>query len=206
MECSYCGYDVEDEWKFCPRCGSRLKKGMFSDIFSRVEREMKEMDKLFERNLEFRDLSPWFKQIPKGRGFSIKITQTSGEKPKVSIRTFGDMKIKDVEKEIGKLGLKELKHKEGTKLGKGIKEIVRKPKVTEEPKTEIRRVGDKIVVEMDLPGVGSEKDIEIKTLENSIEVKALAGDKAYFKILTKPPHSNITNHRLAEGKLHLEIS
>ena len=78
-------------------------------------------------------------------------------------------------------------------------------KTTEEPKTCVRRLGDNIVVEVKLPDVKDEGDIEVKSLENSIEVKAMAGDKAYFKILTKPPQTGILRKSFKKGILYLEL-
>ncbi len=212
MRCPNCGSRVEEDWEFCPRCGNRLKGDIFTDVFSRIEREFKEMDRMFERNFEVFDLSPFFTKPMKGRGFSIRITQTSGEKPKISVKTFGDVDRKEIEEEMKRLGFRDKVKAVGSKIRE-----IREPreerklsltgaKVTEEPKTSVRRIGDKIVVEVELPGVRDMRDIEVRSLENSIEVKAIAGDKAYFKILTKPPQTSILNKRFKDGILYLELA
>ncbi len=206
MRCPRCGSEVSDEWHYCPECGFDLKHGNdmvrrpFMDmdsIFSMIEKEMKEVDKLFDKELEFFDLTPWFKKGKKG--FTIRISHESGKKPEVVVKTFGDVDKSRIEKEVyNRFGIKPEKQ--------GVVEIERKPpKITEEPKTDVKRIGDKLYVDIYLPDVKSEQDIEIKNLENSVEVKALAGEKAYFKILTKPPEAKISGHDFRNGVLHMEF-
>jgi HSP20 family molecular chaperone IbpA len=206
MRCPNCREEVSERWKFCPKCGSRLERerDIFSDIFERMDHELKEMDKVFERNLEVFDLSPFFRKPTKSSGFSIKISRSGDEKPKVSVKTFGDVDREEVESEMEKLGFRETpKLERAVVKEKGIS--LESAKMTEEPETCVRRVGDKIVVEVKLPGVMDTKDIEVKTLENSIEVKAMAGDKAYFKILTKPGKANVVRKYFENGILRVEL-
>jgi HSP20 family molecular chaperone IbpA len=63
-------------------------------------------------------------------------------------------------------------------------------KSTEEPETKIERKGNRQTINIKLPGVKKE-DIEIKRLENSIEIKAFTGDKAYFKLIPVPSNAAI---------------
>jgi len=177
-----------------------------------MRQEMKGMDKMFERDFEVFDLSPFFRKPMKGRGFSIKITRSSGKEPKVSVKTFGDVDKKEVEEEVKGLGFRERLGEPKPKITE-VKEpeVVEKrvcisgAKTTEEPKTSVRRIGERIVVEIELTDVKDERDIEVKSLENSIEVKAKAGDKAYFKILTKPLQTRVLEKRFKKGILYLEL-
>ncbi|MEK6918204.1 MAG: hypothetical protein AABW51_04620 [Nanoarchaeota archaeon] len=73
-----------------------------------------------------------------------------------------------------------------------------------EPTTSIRRLANKVVYEIDIPGVESIKDISIVKLENSIEIKAIAKDKAYSKLI--PIDLPIKNFKLDHNKLVLELS
>ena len=207
MKCSRCGSEVDERWGYCPRCGSRLgrERDLFSDVFERMEHELKNMDRSFERNFEVLDLSPFFRKPTTSGGFSIRISRRGNEKPKVSVKTFGDVERKDVESEIGRLGFKEIPKKEKSKEIGDDKACFEAAKRTEEPETSVRNIGGKIVVEVKLPGVKDSKDIEVKSLENSIEVKAMAGEKAYFKILKKPPKANVVSKNFERGVLKIEI-
>ena len=52
-----------------------------------------------------------------------------------------------------------------------------------QPETNVRRFSNKVVYEIDIPGVESIKDVSISQLENSIEIKAVAKKNAYEKII-----------------------
>jgi HSP20 family molecular chaperone IbpA len=216
MRCANCGRETDARWKFCPSCGAELEikeRALFGDVFERMEREMSEMNKALEKNFEFADLIPMFPKNTKpmrGSGFSIKITQGTGHKPKVSIQTFGDVPKKAIEKEADKMGF-------GDRISKAIRPektessgaqgiCFDSAKHTEEPVTCMKKVGSKTLVEIKLPGVRNANDIEVKKLENSIEVKAIAGEKAYFKILTKPPETSIFNQTFKNGVLTIELA
>ncbi len=69
----------------------------------------------------------------------------------------------------------------------------------------MRRIDSKVIVNIELPGVKA-SDIQITQRQESIEVKAFAGEKAFFKILTKPAQFRITSKKFEKGKLHLEFS
>jgi len=215
MNCSRCGSKIEKDWGFCPRCGSRTSGDFFEGIFSRMRKEIAEMNRLFEKDIEAFDLSPWFRDMqksriffhPKSSGFSIKIVQSGGKKPEISVRTFGDMDREKVKREIEGMG--ELR-REPVPVGikperQEARRPLREPTSTEEPKTSIKRSLSGVTVEMELPGVKSEEDIEICELENSLEVKAFAGGKAYFKIITKPPKFRLAKKSFQKGTLRMEF-
>ncbi len=211
----------------------------FEEIFSRMRKELAEMNKLLEKDIEAFDLSPWFRDMerqnslkeggeatfrpkiqPKGSGFSIKIIQSGGEKPKVSVRTFGDVDKEKLRKEMGELGTWQNGPKEGGDAGESAfsrqsgakaanpqqKVLIRESMKTEEPKTSVAKTASKVVVSLELPGVKSPEDIEVSELESSVEVKALAHDKAYFKILTKPSQFRLSRKSFQNGVLQMEFS
>jgi HSP20 family molecular chaperone IbpA len=209
-------------------------RDLFSNIFGKFKNAFSEfgsMDRMSEKDMEALDLSPRFRKasqqkrgmenISAGpgqkRGFTVHITRGTGMPPKVSMNTYGDVDKEKLEKEINerfgipvntaeaeKKGEKEVSKTGGFKLPSfGRKRL---PLTTEEPKADIRRVGQKVMVDINLPGVKSEADIDIKMLESSIEVRAVSRDKAYFKILTKPPQFRVNDKTFEEGVLHLEFS
>lgn len=73
----------------------------------------------------------------------------------------------------------------------------------EEPKTNLRRIEDKVIYEISIPGVESINDVSIVKLENSIEVKAISKEKAYVKRI--PVTLDISRYNLSNGKLFLEL-
>jgi len=224
MRCRRCGSDAKEGWKFCPSCGSAIEKperserpresDLFTDVFERMEKEMGEMNRSFERNFEVIDLSPFFQKSTKplrGSGFSIRISHSGDGKPKVDVQTFGDVNRKQVESEASRLGFRErlaktLRPERPREEAKPKGVCFAGAKTTEEPETCVRNVAGRIVADIKLLGVKNAGDIEIRQLENSIEVRAIAGDKAYFKILTKPPQKNIANQGFSNGVLKIEFA
>ena len=82
-----------------------------------------------------------------------------------------------------------------------LKKISELPK--KEPKTSLKRFGDKIIYEIEMPEVKSLNDVLINNLENSIEIKAIGESAVYSK--TIPINMPITNQELSQGKLILEL-
>jgi HSP20 family molecular chaperone IbpA len=222
MICRRCGKKAEKGWRYCPNCGLGVEhhsRSIFDDIFSRFRREFKDMDKMFDKDFEVLDLSPLIRnfQKPRGSGFSIKITRRGREQPKVDIQTFGNVDRNVVRKEAAEemkaLGIRPSVAGQSERQEKPVEkpQVFERPapkpaKFTEEPKTQVRSIGTKVMVEMDLPEVKNESDIEVNDLESSVEVRARAGDKAYFKIITKPARFSVTSKHFEDGKLHLELS
>ena len=218
MKCQNCGAEVDRKWKFCPKCGAPVKRRSIFDLFSRdifsVNRQIKQMEREMselERSFETLDISPMLRKSAKARGFTIRIERRNREKPEVSVETFGDVDKNRLEKEIREqLGenapvtLSPVEKKEHRPSGLPKSRPI--PGETSEPKTEIRRVDSKVIVDMDVPGVKDEDDIEINELEESVEVRAYAGNRAYFKIITKPPEFSLSSKSLSNEKLHLEFS
>ncbi|HKL24427.1 MAG TPA: zinc ribbon domain-containing protein [Candidatus Nanoarchaeia archaeon] len=73
-----------------------------------------------------------------------------------------------------------------------------------EPSTSVKRFSDKILYEINLPGIESQKELSITKLENSIEVRAKSKNNSYFKVI--PIDSPITGYNFTKGKLSLEFS
>jgi len=75
-----------------------------------------------------------------------------------------------------------------------------------EPNTEIKRLGEKIIVNMELPGIKTIDDIQIDRIYNSSEIKAFGKDKGYFKILNIPRKYKLIKKNLNKEKLELVFS
>lgn len=94
---------------------------------------------------------------------------------------------------------------EPKKVEPKIKKPLRIPKVTEEPETKIERFGNKQIIQVKLPEVKSQDDIEIDVLEQSIEIRAFAGDKEYFKVIPIPSDAEISKKEFKNNVLKLEV-
>ncbi|NOX71949.1 MAG: zinc ribbon domain-containing protein [Candidatus Micrarchaeota archaeon] len=212
MKCPNCGSWIESGWRYCPSCGNPIgRKGDFADIsrlFAEIENELqKTMNDMMESSFEAFDTRPLFETKRKGRGFSIRITTKNGQRPDISIKTFGNIDPKEVQKWVTK-SVKMIPEENSKDIDSNKKTALddkKPPKVTEEPVTNVRRMGDSVVMELRMPEVVSEDNIEVRDLESSIEVRARAGDKLYFKILTKPENFKLVNYKFSDGYLFLEL-
>ncbi len=82
------------------------------------------------------------------------------------------------------------KRKNKFEIRPGEKPLERTPEgKVEEPKTEIIDKDGYRIIRIKLPGVKSENNIEIKRLEESIEIRARSKDKTYFKIIPVKPRN-----------------
>ncbi len=81
---------------------------------------------------------------------------------------------------------------------------VLKSKVVE-PKTVMKNLGDRFIVEVELPGV-AERDVILAEHQESLEIKARSKKAAYFKIIPVPQGFSQLSQHFQDGKLVLEFS
>jgi HSP20 family molecular chaperone IbpA len=213
--CQRCKEKVSNKYSFCPHCGNLFGKkkedgygmlgiddemelqqnpfevllgGMGSSVLNKmfggaVKMLEKELEKEFKNQNQNQNM-------PQRTNFEIIINgkRINPENIKFTQRII-EPENKPKKKATPKMSTESLK------------KISKLPK--KEPSTNIRRLANKIIYELDIPGVKSMEDISITRLENSIEVKAVAESKAYSKII--PINLPITNYELSDGKLILEL-
>ncbi len=206
-ECRKCGKKINEKYRFCPYCGSTDNKfddenwGMlgrddfmnpnnfqlpsgFNMIFNSLMKNLsKQLNNMYDESRKNSDSKL------KKEGMSISISTSGNNPPKIKINSFGNEKgeIKKIPGQFSKENAKKF-----VSLSK------------KEPKTNIRRLSNRVIYEMEIPSVKSLKDISIIKLENSIEIKAIGKNKAYFKRI--PVNLPIINYDLSEGKLILEFN
>ncbi len=194
--CPNCGEKLKDEWSFCPRCGEELNESEFEidivpfrNMLDNIDKEFERIDKMVDEDFKM----PAFKIKPMAGGISITL-HAGDERPQVEVKTSGNYKRMEPE----------IRNKLGVAAGKGSKFRVKTAKVTEEPESEIKTVGGRQIILIKLPGVKKPGDIEVKRLDQSVEVKAFAGDKAYFKLIPVSGDAEISES-FKDGSLRLEI-
>jgi rRNA maturation protein Nop10 len=194
-KCKNCGEKVKDEWEFCPYCGEETtasRSNPFENVFEDVEDEFKRIDKMFGSDFfKFPDLDT--KMTRDDNGINIIITSGTGREPKIQVKTSDN--FKNLEPEIKRnLGVRPVE-----------KSVRKVSKVTEEPETEIKTSQNKQVIQIKLPEIKSFKDVEVKKLEQSLEIKAFTKNKTYFKLIPIPSNSEILNKELKNNVLKIEV-
>ncbi len=217
-KCQRCKRKIDEKYSFCPYCGSRMYSddeekndwGMLgrNDSVSSPTNEIRlplGFNTLF--NSLMKNLSREFDEQLKRNYFGDNKNPKKVKKDNVSISisTFGNGPPRIKVTQGGKNPKIKIKENEKTKLNTFTKDQIKKfttlPK--EEPTTDIRRLSNKVTYELKMPGVESIRDISIIKLENSIEIKAIAKNKSYTKLI--PINLPIKNYNLSKGKLVLEL-
>lgn len=143
------------------------------------------------------------KQNIRKNGISISISTLGNKPPEIKVQSFGNPKNMEISRQDN---LEELENElmeapQKTFSEKALKKFSSLPR--KEPKTDIRRLSDKVVYEIKIPGVDSLENVSIIKLEDSIEIKAVAKEKSYFKII--PINLPLIDYRISKGKLVLEL-
>lgn len=209
-KCQNCGSEIAKNSNFCQNCGAQTKKqedfGMLGkndfqqDDFFQMPKGVNFLVKSLIKSLDkqFKDLDKQmanensnFSPI-KRNGISISISTSPGKQPNI--------KINNLEKQPKNFQKKQVK-KQVKKLPKSIVKIGNLPK--KEPTTNVRRLSDRVIYEINIPGVNSINNVSINQLENNIEIKAITKDKAYIKLI--PLNLPILDYNFEKGKLVLEL-
>jgi len=225
-KCPRCARKIDKDYEFCPYCGFNIKKEedardfgflgrednfelpelgvgtqfgldkIFSSLLKQIDTQFKEMDRGLGGDMTPKKITKE-KLPPNARGISISITTSSNRKPEIKVRGFGpgfENRTENAQEPVKEIKRQEISEEKARKIAKLPKQ---------EAETNVRRLSNKIVYEISLPGIERQDNIIINKLENSIEIKAFSKDKVYFKLL--PVNLPIINHKLENEKLILEL-
>jgi HSP20 family molecular chaperone IbpA len=218
-ECGGCGKNISEKSNFCQYCGisqhdkrntsnknnygmlgeedSLNEFGNFSNsLFGGVGGKM--MGKMFENAMKILE-----KEIDKEMKRKNQQHRHNHQEPRTNFQLFiNGQKINTSENSKDKENKQNKQNMEINNLPTNIlKTFSGLPR--KNPKTEVRRFSDKVVYEINMPGVNSLKDISITKLENNIEIRGISKSKAYQKMI--PIDFPITAYNLSKGKLVLEF-
>lgn len=171
---------MKDRWNYCPQCGTNVNKRV--SISSLLSRQMDIM-----RNLMTRDDYEVQRIRPVRNALTIRIDS----------RGFGQPHVQVFPKPIAAQQKEPYQERRTERKLTG--EII-------EPKVNVKRLAREMIMTIPLPGVKSGADIELNRLEDSVEVRAFAGDKGYFKILNIPKNHRLVEKSLTDGKLNLKFA
>ena len=208
IKCKRCTEKIGKKYNFCPHCGFS-QKGKSSEffepsfdlgfpfnlltkkLFKDLEKQLQNLNISEEPTLDENfDVTEGF---PRNiMGISINIDTKNGN-PVIRVKSLDKNNKGFPEKSKIKIINPEITPEKAEKFANLPKK---------EPETQITRLTNKLIYEINLPGVQKE-DILIRRLENSIEIKAFSEDKAFTKII--PLSLPLLKSHLKEGKLTLEL-
>jgi HSP20 family molecular chaperone IbpA len=225
--CQRCGKKASKSDNFCPTCGTPLKKSKRKEDFGMLGEDdsFEEIDNIsnslfgkisgfggfgegFMNNMISNTMKMLEKEMQKeNRAQNQKNMNNNFPRTKVKLMING--------KEINLNGMdgngiegkprKENKKDKAMKFNGFSEEQAKKfsklPK--KEPKTDLKRIADKISYEIEMPGVNSFEDVSVLPLEKSIEIKAIAKENSYKKSI--PLNLPIIDYVFSKGLLVLEF-
>ena len=206
-KCKNCNRKIGRKYNFCPFCGYDSKKGNerdygllgIDDNLPKKEPEpplpfgmkglMKILPKLMEKMIKEIEQSEELQD-----NYKVFTTPNS---VKIHFSSLNSLPLVTTKKKLKTPIIKKLEISK-----EQIEKISKLPK--KEAKASVRRLSDKIVYEVEVPGVDSINNVIINQLENSIEIKAISEKKLYYKNLNiKLP---ILRYFLEKEILILELS
>jgi len=216
--CQRCGKKTSKSNSFCPSCGLPFGKkqrkeelGMLgeNDSFNQMDAFSNSIFGKLGGGMMNSMLNNAVKMLEKEMQREMQKgtkAQSQNNTPKTKIRLMINGKEINLGENMAQK--REIEKKEKPKQTKfktfSDEQIKKFSKLTKkEPKTDLKRIADKINYEIEIPGVESFEDISITPLENSIEIKAIGKEKAYSKSIRI--NLPIISYNFSKGLLVLEF-
>lgn len=211
QKCENCGSLNEKKFSFCSSCGNNLKN---------MKKEKDDFGLLGKDDYTENDLE---NQFPQNSTLTDKlIGSVFNSLMKNFDKQFKDQ-FKDIEKELDGAEIKNLPNGIRIKISgpfqtkqKSTRVVTPKTRTIdsdqlkrmstlprEKAKTNVKRLGNKIVYELTTPGVVSPQDIFISKLENGYEVKAIGEKKVFVNSI--PLNLPIKRYSIIKNKLSVEF-
>ena len=194
-KCPGCREKVEKKFRYCPYCGISFRQNEEKEDFGMLGKEdfMPELEQ--ELNQGFRMpfgidkiMNSLIKQLEKEMNNAERNSGSQGFKIQISAGNPQSKKM-PAQQEIINLSNEEAER--------------RRKLPRTEAESNIRRLSDRIVYEVNVPGVKSGKDVIITKLEDSIEIKAYSKDKCFVKVI--PFKVEVIGYYLKDNTLFLEL-
>lgn len=195
-KCFNCSRKVEKNFVFCPYCGKNLKREEDRRNFGFLGRddEVESLGLSPFNGLFNNFLSELSRQLNDSggdennlfrRGIKVNVHSLNG-KPMIKVAGVDheEAKIKNNLSEEDIVKMKNLPKKEA--------------------EASVRRLSNKIIYEIELPGVKSIKNVLINKLESGIEIRAFSDNISYFKVL--PINFPIIHYVFNKDKLVIEMN
>ena len=208
-KCENCGSGIEKNHSYCPVCGNSLvdkvKEKRDFGLLGKVDSEEVESplsqgvgitDKLINSmfNSLIKSFDKQFKNQFKDIEEDVERTEIKGFPNGIKIKISGPFAepIKRVQKKVvQKRVIDESQIQKMSSLPR------------EKAKTNVKRLGNKVVYELSTPGVISPEDVFVSKLESGYEIKAIGDKKIYVNSL--PVNLPIRKYSLMNNKLFVEF-
>lgn len=212
--CPKCNNKTQKNFEYCPHCGHDFNSNFHEEDYGILGKTDIIKEDMFEKSMNSPFIEKMFNQTLKMFEKQMRKMQEDSNQNKNqdqfqsntpikhNIQFFiNGEKISQENSQIRKRNIQPKKIKQNVMPKEKLDRLAKLPK--KEPSSKVRRIGAKIIYEINVPGVNDINDILINRLENSIEIKALSKDKVYSKTLNV--NLPIIRYRLDNGNLFLEL-
>lgn len=206
-KCENCGKNTIESSNFCPNCGSS---------FTNAKKEMNDFG-LLGKN-DFTD-QPNF--LPQNLGVTDKLFNSIFNSLMKNLDKQFQSQFKDLEKNLENAEIKTFpngirikisspqmqKQKEKRVVSKSpSEETMRKMSSLprEQAKSNMKRIGDKIIYEFTTPGITSPEDVFVSKLESGYEIKVVGNKKVYINNV--PLNLPLKRYTIQKNKLSVEFN
>lgn len=206
-KCNKCYEKINNSYDFCPHCGNPLKKSQDWGMLGKndMHNEFEDFSKTMFGGINNKIIGKMFGSAIKilEKEMQKEIKNTSNQKSnfqlfingkKINMTPQNTISQKPITKEIKKIPLNKFNNSQ-------IKKFSNLPR--KNLSANVKRLSNKIIYEIEMPGVNSIKDISITKLENSIEIKAIGKNNSYFKLIKL--NLPIVHYEINKGKFILEL-
>ena len=218
-KCENCDEKIGNNYRYCPSCGAPLSDDAKEEDGGMIGKSDHPEKRQEENDFDFLAKS-LFGNMNKGvlgkmLGSAMKMLEKEMKKMEndPNLKNNFQLFINGKKIDLNKIKVKQDSPQNYTQKEQKkpeLKKFLSKDKIKKfttlpkkEPSTNMRRFSDSLVYEIDIPGVESIEDIMISRLESSIEIKALAKDKVYSKLI--PISLPIKKYSLDKNKLVLQL-
>lgn len=204
-KCRNCNERVSRKFEFCPYCGNSLSKKEDYGMLGNNDNINMNPEGIFGSPMFNKIFSSAIKMLEKELTKEMKEID-SMSKPKNMLHTNFELYINGKKIDLGNpVKILPQKHIAKQKISSPSQEIIEKSKMLprKEAKTELKRYGNSITYELEVPGVKSLEQVLVTKLEASFEIKAFAENCVYIKNL--PIKLTLVKYYLKNGILSLEF-
>jgi hypothetical protein len=208
IKCENCNSKFSEEFSYCPYCGEGIvDPEKISRDFGMLGKNDAIDEEFFKKNMNnnltitdkmvsalvnslMKNLDKQFRDIEKS-GFNNVQNTPRGIRIQIGVpnQELQPKKIQKHDFSINKISEEQLEK---------LKTLPKKS-----AKTNVKRLGDKLVYELDTPGLSSIKDVFVQKIESGYEIKAISEKKVYVNSL--PVNMPIRSFSLGKDKLSVEF-
>ncbi len=199
LKCGSCGENLKKKFDYCPYCGVPSRSFSSEKDYGFFGRNDSQNNQMNQIKLPFgmnRMVNSLIKQLEREIG-----EMNFEDNSEINPRGF-KIRISTGRPQLNQMAVQEKRPVQPNQIT--AKEQERRAKLSRvDAKSNVKRLSDRIVYEIDTPGISSKNDVALTTLASGLEVKVYSKDKCFVKFI--PLNVEVIRYTIAKDKLFLEL-